>query len=182
MECGGKDISKGRKENVDDCATACTGVASLFAFGTNDFGKTRCDNTGCTCLCETSSDEGGNDGTCETVSHKGYRLYSRYKDTMGNAISTSLADWQQIAEKKECKGSEVGHRLNSIDDCATACKGVASLFAFGTNDFENNRCYNNGCDCLCETAATSQGTCEQKDHDGYRLYKYSDGKYHVFSR
>ena len=48
------------------------------------------------------------------------------------------------------------------------------MFAFGTNDFGKNRCNDDGCRCLCETSATDEGTCNNVDHNGYRLYKYSN--------
>ena len=80
------------------------------------------------------------------------------------------------AEKEECDGSEISKgKLPSVDDCASQCKGVSSMFAFGTNDFLKNRCNKEGCNCLCETSATEEGTCERVDHNGYRLYKYSKG-------
>ena len=45
----------------------------MFAYGTNDYGKTRCyKNRTCTCLCETLADQ---NGTCTQISHSGYRLY-----------------------------------------------------------------------------------------------------------
>ena len=77
------------------------------------------------------------------------------------------------AGEKECGGSEVSKgKLPSVDDCASQCKGVASMFAFGTNDYLTNRCNSNGCQCLCETSATEDGTCNSVNHKGYRLYKY----------
>ena len=86
-------------------------------------------------------------------------------------------------EKKECSGKEIPKgEQPSIDKCASECEGVASMFAFGTNDFGNNRCSGNGCMCLCETSATKEGTCTSVNHKGYRLYKYgladSKGDYH----
>jgi hypothetical protein len=88
-----------------------------------------------------------------------------------------------VAGKTECGGSEVGKgKLPSVDDCASKCEGVASMFAFGTNDFGTDRCNDEGCSCYCETSATEEGTCEREDHNGYRLYKYgisnSKGDYH----
>ena len=81
--------------------------------------------------------------------------------------------WGLVEEKTECSGSEVSKgKLSSIDDCALKCKGEASMFAFGTNDFLENRCNEEGCSCYCETSATEEGTCEKVDHNGYRLYKY----------
>ena len=46
------------------------------------------------------------------------------------------------------------------------------MFAFGTNDFELNRCTVEGCRCLCELSASEDGTCKEVENIGYRLYKY----------
>ena len=65
-----------------------------------------------------------------------------------------------------------------ILDCAKECKGKASMFIFGTNDFGNDRCSEEGCHCSCETSATPGGTCNMVTNTGYRLYKFFDpGKY-----
>ena len=88
------------------------------------------------------------------------------------------------AGEKECGGSEVSKGTSpSVDDCASQCKGVASMFALGTNDYLTNRCYSGGCTCLCETSANEEGTCTRVNHKGYRLYKYSiptQGYYYLF--
>ena len=55
----------------------------MFALGTNDFGVNRCNRKGCKCLCETSAED---DGTCDVVSHKGYRLY-KFGNTDGMYIN-----------------------------------------------------------------------------------------------
>ena len=55
--------------SVSDCANACKGNASMFIFGTNEFGEKRCDGDGCSCYCET-------DKNCDMVPHNGYRLYT----------------------------------------------------------------------------------------------------------
>ena len=63
-----------------------------------------------------------------------------------------------MGEKEECGGSEKNKgRLESVDACAQACKGVSSMFALGTNDFGVNRCNSKGCKCLCETSAADDG-------------------------
>ena len=46
------------------------------------------------------------------------------------------------------------------------------MFAYGTNDYGTVRCYESGCDCYCETAASSEGSCSTCSNNGYRLYKY----------
>ena len=63
----------------------------------------------------------------------------------------------------ECSGSEESKgSLTSVDDCASQCKGVASMFIVSMNSYS----------CYCETSATEEGTCETQSIDGYRLYKY----------
>ena len=80
-----------------------------------------------------------------------------------------------VAEKNECSGSEIlKGNFYTTDDCASQCKGVASMFLFGTNDFGEPRCYNNGCYCYCETNATTEGNCTKVVNKGYQLYKYSN--------
>ena len=78
-------------------------------------------------------------------------------------------------EQAECAGSEKYGRKANIRDCAEECKGISTMFAFGTNDYGNNRCYKNGCGCLCETAATPDGDCAMIVHSGYRLFRYESG-------
>ena len=77
-----------------------------------------------------------------------------------------------VAEREECSGSETETKFQRIEDCASNCKGRSSMFAFGTNDFGKNRCYEDGCWCLCETGAMEDGTCNRIEHDGFRLYRY----------
>ena len=62
-----------RIETVDECANKCSGLSTMFAFGTNDFGTQRCQNGFCKCICETSATK---EGSCHPLtSHNGYRLY-----------------------------------------------------------------------------------------------------------
>ena len=63
----------------------------------------------------------------------------------------------------------------SIRYCAAACKALSSMFAFGTNDYGKTRCSGLKCACLCETSASSDGTCKEVGNTGYRLYKYISG-------
>ena len=85
-ECGGVEVNKGTMDSIAKCAKACSGVASMFIFGTNDFGKKRCNRKGCKCICEV---EAAYDGTCNTKRHRGYRLY-RY-DTWGNYFHYNIS-------------------------------------------------------------------------------------------
>ena len=80
-----------------------------------------------------------------------------------------------VSEKKECNGPELwAGKLKTLADCARTCRGIAPMFVYGTTDFnyKHKRCDSEGCQCYCETSARS-GACEEKDHTGYRLYKYT---------
>ena len=67
-----------------------------------------------------------------------------------------------------------------VEICAMECRGISTMFAVGTNDYPNDyggsRCYESHCNCLCETAANADGTCNQATHNGYKLYTYQKGK------
>ena len=71
-ECSGSETHKGRFVTVEECALSCKEVASMFIFGTNNFGTTRCNTNGCKCYCETSAQD---DGSCNVINHNGYLLY-----------------------------------------------------------------------------------------------------------
>ena len=88
-----------------------------------------------------------------------------------------ILEWLLIADKTECAGSEIPHYdISTVAECSKRCKGQSSMFAYGTNDYGTTRCSSTGCTCLCETAASKDGTCSQTSHNGYRLYKYkTDG-------
>ena len=89
--------------------------------------------------------------------------------------------WFLVKEKTECTGSESGKGyLPSIEDCASHCTGIASMFIFGTNDYGTTRCNENGCQCYCETSATTDGECDQTTHNGFRLYKYGNQGNYLF--
>ena len=81
IECGGSEISKGKQPSLNECATQCKRTASMFIFGTNDYGTTRCNDEGCECYCETSATP---EGLCDQVPHNGYRLYKYL--TKGNIL------------------------------------------------------------------------------------------------
>ena len=72
--------------------------------------------------------------------------------------------------------------FSSLEECASSCEKISSMFAFGTNEYGTDRCKEDEedgttCKCICETAATSDGVCNQISHSGYRLYTYKhDGK------
>ena len=81
-----------------------------------------------------------------------------------------LLDFKLVAEKKECAGSEIAQGyLKTIQLCHDACKGKASMFAYGRAP---ERCNKDGCQCLCETSSKN-GMCTIKSHSGYNLYGYT---------
>ena len=86
-----------------------------------------------------------------------------------------------VAEHTQCKGTENNEgKMNSIDECANACRKKSSMFVFGTNDYGKNGCNNQGCECYCETGAKADGTCKTVKNNGYRLYRSTDmGKYEL---
>ena len=74
-ECDGLEFNVGKVTSISECASSCEKKASMFIFGTNDFGfsPARCDDGGsCECSCETSAAAAGE---CNMISHNGYRLY-----------------------------------------------------------------------------------------------------------
>ena len=186
-ECDGSEIFQGRLATIAECANECIGKASMFGFATDDFGGNRCFDDGCNCICETSAKE---DGTCDMVPNISYRLY-KFKTPGNHGLISNTSQWQTlflvylmyffnqnidwtlVSEKKECGGSEIYQQhQNSISHCSNECRGKASMFIFGTNDFGQNRCYEDGCICVCETGAKDDGTCDMVSHDGYNLYKF----------
>lgn len=47
------------------------------------------------------------------------------------------------------------------------------MFAFGEIGLgRDDVCNNVGCRCLCEVSASEDGTCNEIDVTGYRLYKF----------
>lgn len=94
-----------------------------------------------------------------------------------SVYTNALAGWSLVAENKECGGSQLYKgKQHSVEACGTVCRGVASMFIFGTNDFGLvDWCNNQGCTCYCETSATDPGTCDIIHSNGYRLYKYTSG-------
>ena len=95
-------------------------------------------------------------------------------------MNFGLSGWELVEDKTECGGEEISKgRQPSVKDCAIQCEGVASMFVLGTNDYGTIRCNDNGCKCFCETSANTDGSCDQVDHKGYRLYKYV-GKGNIF--
>ena len=88
--------------------------------------------------------------------------------------------WISIADKTECGGSEISKGTKkTLSDCAKTCQGLSSMFIYGTNDFGEDKCKTNGtedCPCYCETSYNKAGECKMVENNGYRLYKYKDGK------
>merc|ERR1712217_251495 len=84
---------------------------------------------------------------------------------VGSEISYEL-----VAGATECSGkSEYSPgRFPQLEECANACKDMSSMFLFGTDEYDNSGCNENGCACWCETG----GTCNQVTHTGFDLYQY----------
>ena len=57
----------------------------------------------------------------------------------------------------------------SIDECARKCNGIASHFAYGTNEFGGQGCQDGFCTCHCIE------TCKEVDQDSYWFFRYKPG-------
>ena len=73
--CQGSEEGHGKVASINACASMCNQITSMFIFGTNDFGKDECDGGNCDCFCESDA---ADDGTCQQIADKGFRLY-RFK-------------------------------------------------------------------------------------------------------
>ena len=93
-------------------------------------------------------------------------------------FSNLIAPYELVAVSKECTGSEsfLGN-LAKVKECAERCKNSASMFTFSRN---SNGCYTSGCACYCQTAASANGTCNQKYSTSYKLYRYIQEGYISF--
>ena len=105
-------------------------------------------------------------------------------------VNVGQFSFEMVAYKKKCKGNEVDMgRFLHIEDCARSCRKLSSMFKFGTNDYDSKQCdvvyvtrdsvrYEavKQCSCKCETAATSDGQCNLKIDDGFRLFRFKKGK------
>ena len=72
-KCGGSDVSKGRKETLDECAKTCLGISAMFTYGATDSGQIcQNGNKDCLCYCETSPVV---NGECQMVDSTDFNLY-----------------------------------------------------------------------------------------------------------
>ena len=81
--------------------------------------------------------------------------------------------WIQVQKDRECETDDVRKDgLKTIEECATACKDISTMFVF------DDECYSI-CGCYCEIGASPNGTCPLKMARFYKLYKYVKGKYSI---
>ena len=88
-ECDGSEVAfgDGGTQSLKECAEGCHMLdASMFIFGTNDFGKPMCSEDKCECYCETSSKA----GVCNQKDNKGFRLYKFVQKGNFQSIQVSL--------------------------------------------------------------------------------------------
>ena len=87
-------------------------------------------------------------------------------------FSNLIAQHELVAKGKGCSGINIDKGIfATIEMCAEECKNLSSMFQFGRNG--TGGCTTNGCACYCETAASADGTCDQKDKDYVNLYRYT---------
>ena len=88
-----------------------------------------------------------------------------------------LLKWSLVATKMRCSGEKLGNtfwKARHLKDCAKSCVGVSSMFIYERKEV-SNRCRGDGCECLCETTASPDGTCRMDMYDGYNLYRFDSG-------
>ena len=79
-------------------------------------------------------------------------------------------------EKARCEGpKKENEKKETIEECANMCRGVSSMFIYGTNDYGNRGCFidgaGTGCMCLCELSSV-EGKCNKVEDEKFRLYRY----------
>ena len=74
-ECAGAESDKGQVESLATCADECRREkSSMFAYGTNEYGVSRCDDHKCRCRCQTASSN--EECTAGKIENNGYNLYA----------------------------------------------------------------------------------------------------------
>ena len=94
---------------------------------------------------------------------------------------SSVLEFALVAHAKECGGKEIDvGKFKTVDECAAQCAAESMMFAFGTNDFGENKCKKRfiwwgdiQCPCYCETESSARGECPIIRNDGYNLYRFS---------
>jgi len=92
-----------------------------------------------------------------------------------------VSEFALVAHAKECGGKEIDvGKFKTVDECAAQCAAESMMFAFGTNDFGENKCKKKyfwwgdiQCPCYCETESSARGECPIIRNDGYNLYRFS---------
>ena len=82
--------------------------------------------------------------------------------------------WMLVSEQKYCEGEQVHQSdVTTIDGCAAQCDGLSSMFVVGTNDYgTSSQCKNGYCKCICQPEAATDGTCDQKSDNRFRLFMF----------
>ena len=58
-------------------------------------------------------------------------------------------------------------------ECARACQGLSSIFMFGTNESDVNRCNGQGCICSCGPNIIAGGECDKTRRHDFETYRYA---------
>jgi len=150
---------KGVKTTARACAEACAGIASMFIYGTNAYGKNLCSWGGCPCYCEH-----GTRSYCKQKPHRGFNLY------MTHSVDKKP---KLVAKKMECAGTakqEIFTGYHDLSSCQKSCATKTDMFILGTNEFGLKQCRGDGkCRCYCEVR-TKTRCVKHKKHNGYNLY------------
>ena len=90
-------------------------------------------------------------------------------------ISARKIKWSLVAAKTECTGQEerwIG-KVQDVETCARSCKGVSSMFIYGTNDFGEFGCIDGQCKCLCLNS-DDEKACESVNEYQYWFYNFKN--------
>ena len=72
-KCLKPELDVGYKRSIEDCVKTCTGISSLIAYGTKDFGSNGCNADGsCQCRCQWAATYSGK---CSFAGSKLFRLF-----------------------------------------------------------------------------------------------------------
>ena len=85
-----------------------------------------------------------------------------------NTLETEI--WTLVEPEDVCIDADIDEEqpfdVASVDECSRKCFGIASHFAYGTNDFELQGCKNGFCKCHCIKK------CQLLKREKYLFFRY----------
>ena len=107
-------------------------------------------------------------------------VYASHFPMINTARMFAIVDWALVGWKKRCDTAAGGRiwlgKILELSNCADQCKKRGtSMFIYGTTDggVQDYCNKDEGCNCICESFADPDGTCEMIDDVGYNLYNFT---------